>query len=417
MQTRYVGLRRIGIGVSTVLLAALVPAAEAQTNNNPFGLQDRADAASQMIVLGVQQGISSLPPTSGQAFTYDFNSELGSFVESEQLGPTVLRSTQTIGARRLSLRFATSYFEMSKTLAPLVYSATGGPIPPGTTAYTEFGLSASANVTLFNFAATYGITDRIEATINIPFSVVQAKAFQTFLAVPGTYPPIHDAEIGAVGGSPDLIRPAIQAGLLNVVTASFNSLNADFNDGTHVGLGRISVGGKANLYASDLAELAFSTEVFCNSPNQDDFAGSNSASLLPRVIGQVHAAKHLNLHMDVGYERDFSFSELSRFVWNTGASIPLPNATIDFGLGGSKFDEAIQWTPGRAKGGDGVVIRAIHPNATLLGTDFVDFLFGVKVRLFEGTVLGGGVNVPVNTAGFRPDAVGTVSLEYYFKPI
>ena len=417
MHTRYGSLPRIALCLSTGLLAALVSAAHAQVNSNPFGLQDRANAASQMIVLGVQQGISSLPPTSGQAFTYDFNAELGSFVESQQLGPTVLRSTQTIGAKRLSLRFATSFFQLGETFAPIDYAATGGPIPVGATAYTQFGMSASANVTLFNFAATYGLTDRIEATINIPMSVVQAKAFQTFLAVPGSFPPIHDAEVGAVGGSPSNIKPAIAAGLLVPLTASFNSLNADFNDGTHVGLGRISVGGKGVLYASDLTEVAFSTEVFCNSPNQSEFAGSNSASLLPRVIGQLHAAKHLNLHLDLGYERDFSFSELSRFVWNTGVSVPLVNATFDAGVGGSKFDESIKWTPTRATGGEGVTIRALDPNQTALGTNFVDFLFGVKVRLFEGAVLGGAVNVPVTSDGFRADAIGTVSLEYYFKAL
>src|SRR5262245_57844797 len=134
------------LGTTIALSMLLVAAGVEAQNQNPFGLQDRADAASQMIVLGVQQGISSLPPTSGQAFTYDYNAELGTFVESEQLGPTVLRSTQTIGANRLSLRFATSYFELGETFDPINYSATGGPIPPGTTAFTAFGMSADANV-------------------------------------------------------------------------------------------------------------------------------------------------------------------------------------------------------------------------------------------------------------------------------
>src|SRR5690349_16701595 len=108
---------QIGAGACWIIgIAAMVTmiAGPARANNQ-FGGQGRADAASQMIVLGVQQGISSLPPTSGQAFTYDYNAELGTFVASEQLGPTVLRSPQTIGANRFSLRVAASYFDLSKT--------------------------------------------------------------------------------------------------------------------------------------------------------------------------------------------------------------------------------------------------------------------------------------------------------------
>ena len=112
---------------------------------------------------------------------------------------------------------------------------------------------------------------------------------------------------------------------------------------------------------------------------------------------------------------------MSRFVWNTGISIPIVNATFDIGIGGSKFDEAINWTPVKATGQDppapDVVITAANPNETELGTNFVDFLFGMKVRLIEGLVLSGAVNVPVTEDGFRADAIGTVSLEYYFKAL
>ena len=412
MDTRDTSLRDIAIALSTFLVAALGPVggAGAQTSN-PFGLQDRADAASQMIVLGVQQGISSLPPTSGQAFTYDYNAELGTFVENEQLGPTVLRAPQTIGAQRLSLRFATSYFELGETFDPVVYNVTE------LDAVTAFGMSASANVVLFNVAATYGFTDRIEATINIPFSVVDAKGFNTYLSTPDSQ------NVFAVPGGPDTIKLGLKTDppLLQYRTKSFTALEADFNSGKHVGLGRISVGGKGLLYASNLADLAFSTEFFCNSPSQAEFAGSNSPSLLPRFIGQIHAAKRLNIFADLGYEYDFSVQQLSRFVWNTGISIPIVNATFDIGIGGSKFDEAIHWTPVKMTGQDppnpDVLLTARNPSETELGTNFVDFLFGMKVKLIEGLVLSGAVNVPVTEDGFRADAIGTVSLEYYFKAL
>ncbi len=57
---------------------------------------------------------------------------------------------------------------------------------------------------------------------------------------------------------------------------------------------------------------------------------------------------------------------------------------------------------------------ALNPNATVLGTNYTDFLFGIKVKILEGTVLSGAVNVPITDVGFQPIAVGTLALEYYF---
>jgi hypothetical protein len=210
MQTRSVALSKAVLVLSMVCAAAPPLAGRAGAQDDPFGLQSRADAASQMIVLGVQQGISSLPPTSGQAFAYDYNAELGSFVESEQLGPTVLRSTTTIGANKFSLRGAVSYFDLSETFDPINYAVTG-PTVPGV-AYTKFGMVANARVVLLNFAATYGFTDRIEATVNFPVTVVDAQASQIYTTFPPPFPPPQDARIAAVTGSVANLNAALAAG-------------------------------------------------------------------------------------------------------------------------------------------------------------------------------------------------------------
>jgi hypothetical protein len=51
---------------------------------------------------------------------------------------------------------------------------------------------------------------------------------------------------------------------------------------------------------------------------------------------------------------------------------------------------------------------------TRRGNNFVDFLFGVKVSLAKGLFLLGGATVPLNDEGLRPDALGTIGLEWYF---
>src|SRR5882672_5366874 len=96
-RTRWAGREQVA-GVGAVVAILCVPALVRGVDCGQFGAQCRADAASKMIVLGVQQGISSLPPTSGQSFSYEFNPELDTYVTSERLGPTSFRAPQTIGA-------------------------------------------------------------------------------------------------------------------------------------------------------------------------------------------------------------------------------------------------------------------------------------------------------------------------------
>jgi hypothetical protein len=163
-------------------------------------------------------------------------------------------------------------------------------------------------------------------------------------------------------------------------------------------------------------QLAFAPEFFFPSPNEGDFAGSDSAAILPRLVAGVTIATRLKLHVDAGYDFDFDRDELRRVVWNVGASVPGTRVTFDFGLGGSKFNQGIQWTPRVARGAR---IQMFPPStATALGNirlsdNFVDFLSGFKLRLTDRCVLSATVDVPVNGEGFRADAVGTLALELY----
>jgi hypothetical protein len=145
-------------------------------------------------------------------------------------------------------------------------------------------------------------------------------------------------------------------------------------------------------------------------------AGSASPAILPRVVAAADLAEFLRMHADVGYDYDFDFNELRRFVWDVGWSVPLTGVVFDFGVGGSKYNQGIQWTPDTAQfedlEGQAQTMVALQDNR--LGDNFVDFLGGVKLRLTDHAVVGGAVNVPVNDQGFRPTAVGTVAVELYF---
>jgi hypothetical protein len=171
-----------------------------------------------------------------------------------------------------------------------------------------------------------------------------------------------------------------------------NDLGAQFNNGTSAGLGRISVGGKALFLQSQYVDMALSMEVFFPSPNADNFAGPSSFSFLPRLITAANITQAAKLHLDTGYEGDTKFDELSRFVWNAGASYAFPGVTLDSGVGGSLFNQGIQWTPTKFRQpqsppNQNVELQFTTNGDNVTGTNYVDFLFGTKVQVAENAVL------------------------------
>lgn len=394
-----------------VLMGVLGSSPATAQHPNQFGGQDRADAAAQMIVLAVQQAVSSLPPTSGQSFSYAYDPATLTFVASDQLGPTALLSTYTVGRGTFTFRAAASFFDMSESFGPITYrldsSAGSG--------FAKFGLDASATVGLFNLSANYGLLNRVELSFNLPISVVDAQASQTFsvrssdLGVPA-----RDVRL-AGAASPEALNFLLRDGQLAIREDSFTALGFDFNSGTDAGVGRIAVGAKGVVYAEDRLRLALAGQFFCPSPSEAEFAGPDSAAIYPRAVGQVRALDQLFFILDLGYDYDFEQSELSRFAWNVGAWVPGKHVSFDLGVGGSQYDTPIDWTPAIAQGrNDAGDFTLTAQGDNQLGTTFVDFLGGVKVRLLDQLVASGAVTVPLTDDGFRPDALGTVALEFYF---
>lgn len=409
--------RILRAGGATSVFAALLflTAARADAQSNAaFGVQQRANAAQQMILLGVSQGISNLPPTSGQSFVYEYDDALDTYKATGLLGPTAYRSPQTIGKGKMSVRAAASYFELNNTQNPLTYEVTGLERP----VYTRFGLKTQAKVGLFNFSYSYGPLEWLELSINFPVTIVSAKAKSSFLTpTDEANVPIEDAPVAAAFSENEL-DILIDRDRIQYRQGTVNQLGASFNDDTSVGLGRVSLGGKALFLQTEYVDTAFSLEIFLPSPNDKEYAGPDSGAFLPRLITAIKMFEGAQGHIDVGYDHDTEFVELRRFVWNTGVSYAIPGVTFDTGVGGSKFNRGIEWTPSSFVQPPGqeidvpLTFRALGDNT--LGDNYVDFLFGVKGQVLENAVVSGSVNVPLNSDGIRPEAVGTVAFEMYF---
>jgi hypothetical protein len=395
-------------------LLVLQPAGAGAQSNAAFGVQQRADAASQLIILGVSQGISNLPPTSGQSLVYEYDEQLDTYKATGFLGPTAYRSPLTIGKGKMSFRAAGSYFELINTQNPIDYEVTGLAQP----LFTKFGLKVNAKVGLFNLAYSYGVLDWLDVNLNVPITIVDASAKSSFVTLASAAnEPIGDAPVAAATSIEALDRN-LSNGTLIIREGTVNQLGANFNEGTSAGLGRISIGGKAHFLRSEYVDMAFSMEVFFPSPSEDEYAGPDSGAFLPRLITAFNMTNEAKLHVDVGYDHDTEFAQLRRFVWNTGASYAVPGFTVDAGVGGSKFNKGIEWTPSSFVQPPGqevdVPLTFTSLGDNTLGTNYVDFLFGVKGQVLDNAVLSGSVNVPLNSDGIRPVAVGTVAFEMYF---
>lgn len=385
-----------------VLTATATHRCDAQTPEDASRRLNEAQAAaaSRTLVLAVQQAVSSLPPSSGQAFTYAFDTETGVLTRGDRLGPTVLHGTETTGRGQATLRIAGSYLGLGQTFGPITESVTIGRQAP---LFTAIGTTLDAKVGVMSLSLTYGVLDKLDAYLTLPIVATDVTGSQL-------------ASIDRItGGNAFDTRRALERALATgrATMESFDLLG--FDDGTRAGVGRINVGTRGLLFATSAYRLAGSCDFYFPSPNERRFAGSASASILPRLMGSAKLADWLRLYADAGYDYDLDIRQLRRFTWDAGLSVPLAALTADVGFGGSHYATPIRWIPDRLTlpGGSSIVATALGPNET--GTNLVSFLAGLKVRVGARLVLSGAVGVPVTDPGVQPTATGTIAAELYFR--
>ncbi|MBX3025087.1 transporter [bacterium] len=406
---------------AALAVATLLSIGTARAQNpNQFGGQDRANAASQLVLFGVDRGIAALPAVSGPSVTYQFDPASDAFVRATRLGSTVLPSTQTIGQGSLTVQVAASYFEQSESFTPINYLFTRDDLPTEPIV-AKVGLDVRARVTLINLAATYGLTQRIQLGLSLPITVVDAQAQQVFstrrslLNLPPPQAVISGARVqnGDVAAAVRTLNESLGPGKpLALRGDTFSALGFDFNDGTHAGVGRIALGGKGLVYSYQRLQFAAAGDVLLPSPSQAEFAGPDSVAIYPRVIASLRPADAITLSTDLGYSYDFDHAELQRFAWTIGGSFGSERFSLDVGFAGSEYAQSIEWTPAVVHGEPRTTGVALNDAST--GTTLVSAVFGGKLRVAEATVLAGGLSVPIVNLAFQPDVLGTLAVEYTF---
>src|SRR5262245_58520102 len=214
-----------------------------------------------------------------------------------------------------------SYFALDDSFGPVDYRYTmPNPVAGGRqTAVARTGTTLGARVAATQFTLSYGVARRIEVDVSIPVVVVDASGGQV-LSLDRSASLQNNLGIG-FGDNPRDLRKKIRSGDVKIRTYSFSQLRdvghvpVDFNEGTSVGLGRISMGTKASVFETGRFGLGAACDFYFPSPSEREYAGSDSASIFPVLIGTFRLADRARQSADAGYDYDFDVQQLRRFVW------------------------------------------------------------------------------------------------------
>ena len=397
----------------TALASSVMVAGHAQGQTLP---SVEAAATRKAILLGVERGISSLPPSSGQSVNYVFDEELGVFKRSPLVGPTALRSPITIGEGSVAFRVASSYFDASQNFGPAFYRI--DPVGGTNSFATGANLVASAKVWVTSIGATVGFSKQGQVSINLPIVNVHAAASRIFTAQRNGPRDAQGAtSIGEGQTARRAVKNAVAPGCTGDACLEWESepfSESAVPSGNGVNLGRSEVAVRYRVLSRSAFDAGVELGALFPSPDEDDYAGTNTIALTPRAIAQWAATDAMILRSDIGYEYDFDVSELRRFIWNVGASYEVERFSIDAGFGGSQYNEGIEWAP---KGGafreGGLTFETSTTSSVTTATTSAAFLFGIKAEVLPNLFLLGAVNVPVTHDSFEPVAIGTWGVEYY----
>ena len=329
--------------------------------------------------------IGVLPFSSAlSGFTFAFDPSLGTFLRTtETLGPLFAERAPTLGAGKLNLQFSYTFFTYDtfagKSLShfPVTARHDSDVIGfPDTREQFEFDtvridIDLKLRVQIFAFAATYGITDRLDIGILVPITSVDmdVKSHARVMVSPENtlFPNVHTF----VGGpeSPD-----------------------DAAHGFAFGLGDIVLRAKYSLLKGELIDVsgAFLTKLATG--KHQDFLGTGATTLRPFLVLSRTLFDVLTPHLNIGYEFNLKRGHQSALEYVLG---------VDVGTA--------TWTVA------GEILGSYEPAGDGIGDNILNGSLGVKWNPWKQLLVLANAQVPLNrNVGLRSNLILTFGAEYSF---
>jgi hypothetical protein len=241
-------------------VACTLPAAVIQAGNNapfPVPLGPGGPTGNAQLVMPLTSSLPLPSPASGYTYVYDRAS--GAFVRSsESFGPILAERADPIGRNRISFGATYQRYDFSRVDGQDLNN-----LQLGT---TNFDLNLSLNqVAAF---MDYGLSDRVDASIAIPFSVVQYE----------------------VNVRSSIVAPGGQV----VSFGSFEQRHAS-------GIGDINLQLKGLLKRWEHSSLAFATTFRLPTGDAFNALGAGAPGIKPFLIFSANYNR-INPHINIGYQ-------------------------------------------------------------------------------------------------------------------
>jgi hypothetical protein len=258
----------------------------------------------------------------------------------------------------------------------------------------RLALDVSVNVTALLF--TYGVSDRIDFGVVLPFVSTELRGTSLATVIPfgATMPPAH-----FFSGTPE--NP--------IFTAS------RFSEGSSSGLGDVSARVKVNLRQATPVSLAIFAEGRFPTGSEEDLRGAGAVAL--RGLGIVSARLgQFSPHVNMGYQYRGRELDNDAFLLTAGFDELLaPWATLagdlitEFQVGTSRLtippDVTLEAPFRRTVRASSIPERR---------DDIVNASLGTKLSLPQRVTFLANAVFPLNRGGMRPDVLWTLGAEYTF---
>ena len=267
-------------------------------------------------------------------------------------------------------------------------------------------MGIDVDATIYNFYATYGITDRVDVTIGVP--VIDVSLTGTAVAS------VNSFTIAALGEAnhhfgDDATRPVLQTAV-------------PYSDSA-AGIGDATIRFKYNAFRNDRFGLGFILEYRLATGDEDDYLGTGENEIR---LSQIFSGEResFSWHLNLSFERrpadldSDEFEYLAGFNYEVGGGLAWTMEVLgEYDLNDK---ETIELLPGTVtitdRSGDATNTRIVElsniperdNDNTLSGS------IGVRFAPSDRLVLIANVLLPLNDGGLRSDVVGTAGVGYTF---
>jgi Putative MetA-pathway of phenol degradation len=322
-------------------------------------------------------------------FTFAFDPLLGTFNRTtESLGPLFAERGPTLGRGKLNFGLYFTHFQYDtfdgEDLDRLQVDARHEPdiigFPDTREQFEQdivrIRVDLNLRISILSLAATYGVTDRLDLGILLPFVHVdmRVKSQARVIQAPENtlFPGVHTFENG-----PENPRD----------TASDSA----------TGLGDVVLRAKYYLLSSTIVDLAGALLVKLATGDHDNFLGTGDTTIRPFLVlsrtwrNVVLPQLALTPHLNLGYEFNLDHSDRNALEYVVG-----------FDLGNGRVTLAGEFFGSHELDGDGI------------GDNILTASVGVKWNPWQRLLLAANTQFPLNDEGLRSNLILTFGVEYSF---